>query len=343
MFKLYEVVIQPRSLFGTPLAGDTLFGHLCWQFACDGSLLQKDFQDVIREYCGKPFLVVSSALPRIEREGERGYALPRPDLSLFGRVDLSDVSARKTMLETRKEMKKRKWLFAGERLQVCFDRESLLTADEVTDAALAACTEKERVHAGRSAAKGMVATWERTQNSINRLTQTTGAGFDPYRSDMISFIPGMTLSVFLLADEEVCAADSLQTACERIGMFGYGRDASSGLGRFEVKDMFERDIPNIGDANGCYTLAPAVPEQQTVQRGWFQPLTRFGKHGGGAELTGKPFKNPVLMAAEGAVFQVDPDIMVKPYLGCGITGVSKAIQETVVQGYTLYLPCRVEG
>ena len=39
MQNLYEVILRPQSLFGTPLAGDTLFGHLCWQFAMDAGLL----------------------------------------------------------------------------------------------------------------------------------------------------------------------------------------------------------------------------------------------------------------------------------------------------------------
>ncbi len=125
-------------------------------------------------------------------------------------------------------------------------------------------------------------------------------------------------------------------------MFGYGRDASSGLGRFQVVETQERQLPSGEQCNGCYMLAPCCPGKDTVERSWFQPLTRFGKHGGGAELTGKPFKNPVVMAAEGAVFMQGASMPENPYLGRGIAGVSKAIPETVVQGYSLYFPCDVE-
>jgi CRISPR-associated protein Csm4 len=342
MHKFYEVIIKPKSLFGTPLAGDTFFGHLCWQFVNDENLLFHPFARQVSNYCNAPFLVASSAVLRISCNGHSGYAMPRPELALFNPGNSNNRTERKELLEQRKEMKKRKYLFVGEELVLHFKQELLLSEGDAAMAALPIMEEQERLKAEKVAQGGWSSVSARTHNSINRLTQTTGKGFDPYTTEDISYLPGVTLSIFIAADDAVCSLDALTTACRRIGSFGYGRDASSGRGRFEVLSVKEKAPIAFKEANCCYTLAPCVPKPGSVSRSWFQPLTRFGKHGGGAELQGKPFKNPVVMAAEGAVFEMQPDMRDNFYIGSGVTGISKVIKETVVQGYSLYIPCSVE-
>ena len=49
------------------------------------------------------------------------------------------------------------------------------------------------------------------------------------------------------------------------------------------------------------------------------------------------------MTDEGAVFiPRSKDIFDKPYIGKAITGVSKACKNTVVQGYSPYIPMKLE-
>ena len=56
-----------------------------------------------------------------------------------------------------------------------------------------------------------------------------------------------------------------------------------------------------------------------------------------------PFKNPVIMADEGAVFiPKDKTVLKEPYIGRSISDVSKADQNTVVQGYAPYLLMKME-
>jgi len=49
------------------------------------------------------------------------------------------------------------------------------------------------------------------------------------------------------------------------------------------------------------------------------------------------------MADEGAVFlPQSADAFNNPYLGRAVTGISLADPRTVGQGYSMYLPCRLE-
>jgi len=86
-----RLTLQPRTAFGVPIRGDTLFGQLCW--AIRHRFGEERLVDLLQEYAEQPFAVCSDAFPK-------GY-LPRPALPLhrFERVD-----------EERKRVKKRQWL-----------------------------------------------------------------------------------------------------------------------------------------------------------------------------------------------------------------------------------------
>jgi CRISPR-associated protein Csm4 len=67
----FRARITPRSAFGTPLLGDTLFGQLCW--AIRNRQGEARLTALLEAYTdGHPFLVVSDAMPA-------GY-VPRPSL-----------------------------------------------------------------------------------------------------------------------------------------------------------------------------------------------------------------------------------------------------------------------
>ncbi len=331
--QLYEITITADSLFGTPLVGDTLFGQLCWQFIMDTSLLQKEFAQVIAAYKEQPFCILSSAFPKVVLHGSAGYAIPRPALSLFTGSGTADRRQRRIFLDRRKEMKRKKWLFVDQSLRPDFTTDLLLNEADLAASAWPDGDGTTRYY------KSFHKAGEEMHNSINRLTGTTGEGFAPYSTPVTSILPGAILAVFALLDEEVCQPQALRTAFERIGAFGYGRDASSGKGRFAVCGIEKKVAPSTEGANACYALAPSVPEMGDVACAWCTPLTRFGKHGGGAQLGAHPFKSPVVMADTGAVLVMRPERL---WLGQGITGVSKQIPATVVQGYAPCLPCSVE-
>lgn len=330
--KTYSIIIEPLSPFGTPLKGDTLFGQFCWQAAYDAGLLAVPFEEAIARYADQPFAVFSTAVPALP---DGGFALKRPDAPLELLFNLAGKS-RKDVIGNRKEMKKQKWL-------VCNKQGAL--------ANLQACTylnDKELLETTGLAADSFSSSAETGHNSISRLTGTTtgGSGFAPFTQENRWYAPGSRLALIVGIDETMLTIDRLVAGLTRIGQSGFGRDASTGLGKFSVLGQQEINLADYGATrpNALYTLAPCVPKPDQYQDALFTTFTRFGRHGDHLATSGKPYKNPVIMLDEGALlFPADMgQARKKRYLGTGLNGLSKIQETAVAQGYSLYIPVTLE-
>jgi CRISPR-associated protein Csm4 len=333
--KLYDITLSPLTGFGTPLKGDTLFGQFCWQAAYDPTLLEGGLDAGLSGYAEEPFAIFSSAFPRM---GDAGHVFKRPDMPLTAL--LPEGGDRRQRIILAKDLKAKKWMVVSDDLAVDLSGIEFVADGDLTEnsagqptvgAARAPINGGSRELAGRSL---------QPHNTINRLTGTTGTGmFAPYTAENVYYYPGTLLSVFVLLDEDATDIDRVCTALERVGQHGFGRDASTGLGRFEVCGHHERPRPDPSDADACYTLAPSVPERAQFEKVYYAPFIRFGKHGDTLAKSRNPFKNPIIMADEGAVlFPKDRTVFEKPYLGRAVGGVSQVQPQAVVQGYTMYLP-----
>jgi len=341
--KLYEIILKPLSGFGTPLKGDTLFGCFCWQAAYDSSLLNGGLDKWISCYKERPFAVFSSAWPKIEDNGTFFYAFKRPDMPISFLFSTSTEDKRKAM-EQLKENKKKKWMKVDESLSLDLQHVEYLTDNDLVKKAYRQATgETKRMLRGKRD-QAFCRDFIQQHNTINRLTMTTGEGmFAPFTETNLFYYPETELAVFILIDEDATDVERLRTALGNIGKFGYGKDASTGMGRFDLGECDKLHIPHTTDANACYTLAPSVPENAAYANAYFAPFVRFGKHGDILAHSANPFKNPVIMADEGAViFPKDETFFERPFLGKAVSGVSKSMPETVVQGYTPYIPLKLE-
>lgn len=341
--KLYEFLIKPKSGIGTPLKGDTLFGHFCWQAHYDPGLLKGGLDGWIDRYSNQPFLVLSSAWPKLTINRKGYYVLKRPDLPLPMLFPFKDLNREERMSE-RKAVRNKKWFLLEEDLVL-----NLNEVEYKSEAQLALEAYEELTHDSKRMMRGkenniLSVEFLRQHNTIDRRFQTTGEGlFAPYSMPSIFFYPEMELAVFALIDEEATDAERVSTALERIGSFGFGRDASTGLGRFDLAEVEEKALPNIPDADACYTLAPAVPEKNRYRDYYFQPFTRFGRHGDALATSVHPFKNPIIMTDEGAVLvPADAESFNRPYVGRAVRNISKIQPGAVAQGYAPYLPLKLE-
>lgn len=343
--RIYAITIKPLSPFGTPLKGDTIFGQFCWQAAENQAVLAGGLDHWISCYSERPFAVFSSAWPKINAVNETLYAIRRPELPQ-SLLDAPEKDADcETRLKGRKEKKARKWLLIGEDLHIRLAWEFMVNDQKLYERILATLAEdaKKRLRLTPVHHQRPVSAAEQQHNSINRLTMTTGKGeFAPYTTDNIHFMPGLELVIFAGLDKEACGIEELKNAFIHMGQWGFGRDASTGLGRFSLESVKELAPPVTEKADACLVLAPCVPEPEKYKAMYFNPFTRFGRHGAQMLHTGKPFKNPVVMADEGAVFVPHvgsfPD---KPYIGRAVQNISKAQPEAVCQGYSLYLPMQM--
>lgn len=305
-----RLVVRPLSAFATPPFGDSLFGQLCWtlRHGYGEAALAQWLEGYTRQ---APFAVLSDFLPR-------GY-VGRPTLPLHKLGLRSDDPA------ARKRMKQLRWLPV----------EALGRPLNEWHAHL-----QPAPAAGDDERGAWVTTGQRMHNTINRQTLTTGSGeqgFAPWQRRLHWYAPGTELECYVCIDTQRIRPEQVLEAFSAMGLQGFGKDASTGCGRFEVLD---ETIPWPQSA-GEYrlTLAPCVPEAEhyRADTSYCEPFTRFGRHGDLAVHAGNPFKNPVLMAQSHALLHLQ-DVDARPYVGRGLSGVSRSLPATVHQGYAPALP-----
>ncbi|WP_138380358.1 type III-A CRISPR-associated RAMP protein Csm4 [Luteithermobacter gelatinilyticus] len=257
---------------------------------------------------GRPFAVLSDAFPT-------GF-LPRPTLPLSFWAE--------TGAEDRKAEKAKNWI-REEQLAFPINR---------------ARAEKVEIFESQPA----------FHNSINRETATTmGASFAPYQTEQSWPAKSLdSLSLFLLLEDERLAAEEFKQAFCDMGQVGFGRDASIGLGRFEVTAIEEATLPAPAQPNAVMTLAPCAPQggNWQTEKCYYKSFVRFGRHGNRAALLGNAFKKPVLLADTAAVLTPSGEQMPAPFAGQGLGGrdnpLSAVMPETVHQGYAPVLPIQLE-
>lgn len=297
------------SPLGTPLAGDTLFGQLCW--AVREAFGAAELDRLLAGYCqGQPWLVVGDGFPA-------GF-LPRPTVPPLTKINP----------EERKAAKGKRWIAHAD---------AGLPLPEM----LAAAKNDEEVF-GKDRAP--VAT-RAHHNTLDRLTGTTGTGeFAPYTMPQTHYPAGLTMDVWCVLDEGRYPVERLHKLFAAVGATGFGRDASIGLGKFEAGPPSRAVPPAPSLPHGYWTLGPCAPQGQGFdgQRSYWKVLTRFGRHGNRLALSANPFKHPVLLAAAGAIFVPRDGYTPRPFVGQGLKGVSAADERTVHQGYAPVLPLQME-
>ncbi len=315
--RMVKARLVPLSAFGTLPRGDTFFGQLCW--AVRNRYGEARLVALLEGYTtGAPFLVVSDAMPA-------GY-LPRPALPAHWFVPIEGAD--------RKQIKTRQWL-------------PVAAFQEPVSQWLRHCVSPAELPGG------WMNTHLQPHNSIDRRTGTTGEGaFAPYTMEQYWFgRPGdgsQARSPFLLGSLELyCVVDDTRPAALSIeelrqiltdvGMIGFGRDASIGLGRFTIESVDEQPLLSQDHPNAYLTLAPCAPQGGLwhPDRCFYHLFTRFGRHGDIGVHAGHPFKTPLLLATAGAVFTprtFEPRLFIGHGLG-GDGSLSKSLPATVHQGY----------
>ncbi|MEH8138172.1 type III-A CRISPR-associated RAMP protein Csm4 [Gallibacterium anatis] len=301
----YRVFLNPESAFGTPLVGDTLFGQLCW--AIVHRYGEARLNDLLKTYCDdKPFMVVSDAFLH------NYIPLPCLPLGYWEKQDNID----------HKMLKKKRWISLShlnkpvkEWLDCSKSEEDIIN----TEISLIV---------------------EQPHNTINRITGTTGlAPFSPYMMDQIWFDNKLfTMDLYIVIDEEQFSLDELKQILQDVGQFGYGRDATIGLGKFIVKNISSYQWEINTSCNSYLTLANCAPQKLPLDRenSYYNILTHFGRHGSLQGLV-NPYKKPILLAKSGAVF-TPLEFKTEVFIGQGVGNISYQQVNAVHQGYCPVIP-----
>lgn len=173
------------------------------------------------------------------------------------------------------------------------------------------------------------------KNSINYLTFTTddSGKFAPYALMEMKF---SKQDIYFLLDDKFKLGE-LEKAFEVVSKSGYGKRASIGKGAFEYSDFEKVTIKK--SSNAFMALSPVVLGYDGPREFYYEPFTRFGKHGGSLANV-NPFKSPILMANSGSVAIYD-EICEKEHLGKAISGHS-ANANTVHQGYAILIATEIK-
>lgn len=306
--------IRPTAAFGTALKGDTLFGQLCWALRHRTS--EAGLTERLEGYgAGQPFLLVADAFPH--------GLLPRPELP-----PVDDGNP-----EDRKLNKNKRWV-------------PVAAFAQPLESALQQAVAGPNLGPDPDKATPPWQEGVQAHNSISRLTSTTGNGADPYQMPRLWPAVGLTLDVHFVLDEARLSRALLQTLLADIGAFGFGRDASIGLGRFQVEGWSEGRPTHAPQADALLTLAPCAPQggNWVAQRCLYRPFTRFGRHGAEAATSGQEYKTPLLLADTAAVLTPATMDAGALFVGQGLGGsgrLSRAVPATVHQGYAPVLPVQL--
>ncbi len=302
---LFQLEIAPQTAFGSEILGETLFGQFCW--AARSLYGEKQLSDWLEGYTeGNPFIVISDAFPH-------GY-LPLPTLPSF--VWEADPN------QDRKSLKAKRWI---EREQT-----KVLALAKWQKVALA---NKEI-----PGLKGSVMSIRIPQmhNTISRETSTTGTGqFAPYMASQTWFDENLHLDVYVVVDERI-TKEQVQECFQYIGLTGFGRDASIGLGKFDLIKI--NSIDTNTETKTYLTLSScSLCGMDLEEQSYYKVKTHFGRHGNQLAHSTNPFKKPLLLAERSAVLTLKTAQSVQ-FLGQGIGGVSYIQPQAVHQGYAPVIP-----
>lgn len=285
--KLLKITIKPKSLFATPLQGDTIFGQICWNIRY---LFGKSkLEDILKNYEKEPFLIVSDGFVS-------GY-LPKPKLpkKILGETDLGK----------KKEYRKKVWLKIEDFFNAKFE------------------------NAKKEEAVEFKKDFFEVKNSINYKIFTTGEDFAPFTDEVIEYLNEIDI-YFLIQNYEKEILESLKV----LGQIGYGKNASTGKGRFEI--VKKEDVTYYFKKSDMYMTLSSCNIEDFEDIIYYDSFVKFPKTRGDLK---NPFKNPIVLTSTGAGIRSNKKFQ---YIGKAINNFSNN-SKIVHQGYAITLPIGVKN
>jgi CRISPR-associated protein Csm4 len=286
-------IIEPRSAFLTPMQADTLWGTLAW--ACRWVYGEDALQDFLTlQPDGSPKLLLSDAFPE--------DLLPRP---------LQAV----TVTEIRKAIQDRGINEDGEKyleaLAAAKDwvKRTYLKREHVFDLLRGSTTQSALISQNPGKELPVESSVEQLPRRHNIIDRRRGGSL---RENGLYTHQEMWLkSRWIIYLRTTFDAAWLQPLFDYTSESGFGKRASTGMGRFTIMDLREPEsherFPTVENANGFMTLSSAylTSPGEIAERAFYKLHVKRGKLGA-AMPTSSPggfLKHPVAMCVAGSIFE----------------------------------------
>ncbi len=289
-YRDYTIELTLTSPIVTSFQSDTLFGHICWAI----NYLKWDDERRVEDFLA---LYDRGELPLLISNGFPKDYLPKPIVRPLLQEELSSIFGEENRKENSykiKTIKKTELICKSDLLQIIKGQIS----PRVLFWKLSDNFEREEENRGRMKQEVV------HHNTINRITDRVTTGLYEqeevfYSQDFNEFEIYLKTNYF---DE-----DDLKRIFVFISMGGFGKDKSTGKGRFDFSIIEGTDLEGSDNPNGFMTLSSYIPHPGAPTEGYYEILLKYGKlggsfAGGSAEVNNNPFKKPLIMFRPGSTF-----------------------------------------
>jgi CRISPR-associated protein Csm4 len=306
---LYRIKIRLRAATGTLWQSDTLFGHLCWLVARrDGEEGLGHFLEPFMK--GEPQFVLSDGFP------EATLPMPLiPSTMPKESVSLNDY-------HRHKKQRKAAYIKTEQFIALCNGEQ---IKGDIPDASwepietLHASIDRNTNRTGGEDSEGSLF---QTTAWIPKSDERRTGAFDIYAR---ASSDGLTILTLLLSE---------------LTTIGFGKDKSTGYGRFEFdpgKDISSvEDFDGIDGSNGFVSLSSYIPASDDPVDGFWKVRTKRGKLGEERSLSVDPFKRALIQFEPGAFFRTNGNP--RPFYGRMVSNIAPAMPDVVQCGYTIAIP-----
>jgi CRISPR-associated protein Csm4 len=275
---LYRVRFELCSAIVTPLKGDTIWGHIVWGIANnEGDMAVAAFLE--QEKSDSPALVVSSAFPA----GMVCRPLPAPE-EPDSNMDINKYS----------EIKKKKKIKYVSASKYFIEKENL----------------KDKTDTPKEVKENPFQVVLVMRNTIDRASNTvTEDGLYTTEEKWPGILRGNTYEkinwdLYILSSFDI---DRVKQLVEWAFENGYGADASTGKGKIKlIGDPVPVETKKPG--NTFMALGPFAYPMKNIKNIRADIFVRSGKISGAFAASLSPYKKPVILFDEGAVFECNEPI-----------------------------------
>lgn len=270
-----KIILTPTSLFVSKLQSDTIFGHFAWgiRFLFGESRLK----DLLKNFEENPFIIFSDGF-------EKGK-LPKPLLKPY--------MTRDDELEYAKKIKKIQFIDKD----FIFRNIDDLTDEKIFHYLLKLLKEQENQKENKR--KKHIDSQITQKNSINRISNTVTEGLYSIKE---TFYRDFSYEIYFAYQN--ITQDEIKEVFDFISKRGYGKDKSTGKGKFRYKidwEMENEKIFFITKREKFLNLSTAIYNPDNMELYFGKTATKFPKTGGYYAYS-KPYKNPFIYFLPGSTF-----------------------------------------